>query len=80
MAGRISCICGAPLVEEVTDRGIYPVGGGALIPFRRTTDYVMCDSCLRTYDVRSLMARAETAEAIESLERLAETVEEAEQG
>ena len=63
-----------------TDRGIYPVGGGALIPFRRTTDYVMCDSCLRTYDVRSLMARAETAEAIESLERLAEKVEEAEQG
>lgn len=75
MAGGISCICGAPLVEEVTDRGIYPVGGGPFIPFRRTTDYVMCDSCLRTYDVRSLMARAESAEVIESLEQLAENVD-----
>jgi len=80
MAGGISCICGAPLVEEVTERGVYPVGGGPLIPFSRPTDYVMCESCLRTYNVRSLMARAETAEAIESLERLAEKVEEAEQG
>jgi hypothetical protein len=71
----ISCICGAPLVEQVTDRGIYPVGGGAFIPFRRTTDYVMCDRCLRTYNVRSLMARAETAEVIESLEHLAQNVE-----
>ena len=75
MAGRITCICGAPLVEEVTDRGVYPVGGGPFIPFRRTTDYVMCDTCLRTYDVRSLMARAESAETIESLEHLAQTVE-----
>ncbi len=75
MASPISCICGARLVEEVTDRGIYPVGGGPLIPFRRTTDYVMCDSCFRTYNVRSLMERAETAETIESLEHLAERVE-----
>ena len=75
MGGGLSCICGAPLVEEVTDRGVYPVGGGAFIPFRRTTDYVMCSRCLRTYDVRSLMERAETAETIESLEHLAESVE-----
>ena len=74
MAGRIMCICGAPLVEEVTDRGVYPVGGGPFIPFHRPTDYVMCDSCLRTYDVRSLIARAESAEIIESLEHLAESV------
>ncbi|HMC68799.1 MAG TPA: hypothetical protein VKJ07_06570 [Mycobacteriales bacterium] len=79
MAGRINCICGAPLVEEVTDRGVYPMGGGPFIPFQRTTDYVMCDACLRTYDVRSLMARAETAETIESLEHLAETIEADEQ-
>jgi hypothetical protein len=71
MGGEISCICGAPLVEEVTDRGVRPVGGGPFIPFRRTTDYVMCATCLRTYDVRSLIARAETAEVIESLEQLA---------
>jgi hypothetical protein len=79
MAVRIVCICGAPLVEDVTDRGVHPVGGGPLIPFRRTTDYVMCDTCLRTYDVRSLMARAETAEVIESLEHLAQSVEAGEQ-
>jgi len=79
MPARITCICGAALVEDVTDRGVYPVGGGPFIPFRRTTDYVMCDSCLRTYDVRSLMARAETAEVIESLEHLAESVEAGEQ-
>ena len=76
MAGRIACLCGAPLVEEVTERGVRPVGGGAFIPFQRTTDYVMCAECLRTYDVRSLMKQAETAEVIESLERLAETAEE----
>jgi hypothetical protein len=75
MAGRIACVCGAPLVEEVTERGVRPVGGGAFIPFQRVTDYVMCAECLRTYDVRSLMAQAETAEVIESLERLAETAE-----
>jgi len=75
MTGQISCICGAALVEEVTDRGVRPVGGGALIPFRRTTDYVMCERCLRTYDVRSLMARAESAEVIESLEQLADSAE-----
>ena len=76
MAGQIACICGAPLVEEVTDRGVRPVGGGALIPFRRTTDYVMCANCLRTYDVRSLMSRAETADVIESLESLARSADE----
>jgi len=69
------CVCGAPLVEEVTERGVRPVGGGAFIPFKRTTDYVMCAECLRTYDVRSLMAQAEAAEVIESLEQLAENAE-----
>ena len=75
MAGRIACLCGAPLVEEVTERGVRPVGGGTFIPFQRATDYVMCAECLRTYDVRSLMTQAETAEVIESLERLAENAE-----
>jgi hypothetical protein len=77
VAEPIVCKCGAPLVEEVTERGVRPVGGGAFIPFQRTTDYVMCAACLRTYDVRSLMAQAETAEVIESLERLAENAEDA---
>jgi hypothetical protein len=77
VAEPIVCKCGVPLVEEVTERGVRPVGGGAFIPFKRTTDYVMCAECLRTYDVRSLMAQAETAEVIESLERLAENAEDA---
>jgi hypothetical protein len=76
MASGIACVCGAALVEDVTERGVRPVGGGAFIPFQRTTDYVMCAECLRTYDVRSLMTQAETAEVIESLERLAESAEE----
>jgi len=76
MAGEIVCRCGALLVEAVTEQGVRPVGGGAFIPFRRTTDYVMCAECLRTYDVRSLIQQAESAEVIESLERLAEWVEE----
>ena len=80
MAEPIACKCGAPLVEEVTERGVRPVGGGTFIPFQRTTDYVMCAECLRTYDVRSLMAQAEAAEVIESLERLAENAEGAGQG
>jgi hypothetical protein len=75
MSSRIACVCGAALVEEVTERGVRPVGGGAFIPFQRTTDYVMCAECLRMYDVRSLMTQAETAEVIESLERLAESAE-----
>jgi hypothetical protein len=40
----------------------------------------MCDACLRTYNVRSLMARAETAETIESLEHLARSIEADEPG
>jgi hypothetical protein len=75
MAGEILCRCGALLVEEVTERGVRPVGGGSFIPFRRTTDYVMCGECLRTYNVQSLIQQAETAEVIESLERLAELFE-----
>jgi hypothetical protein len=75
MPGGILCRCGAPLVEEVTDRGVRPVGGGEFIPFMRTTDYVMCAECLRTYNVRALMAQAEGAEVIESLEQLADRQE-----
>jgi hypothetical protein len=54
---------------------VRPVGGGDIIPFRRTTDYVMCAECLRTYNVRALMAQAEGAEIIGSLEQLAERQE-----
>lgn len=53
----ILCGCGAVLVEEITETGVRPVGSDELIPFRRTTDYVVCASCFESYDVRGLIAR-----------------------
>lgn len=72
MSGQIVCECGAMLVEEVGDRGVKPVGGDEWIPFRRTTDYVMCPECFRVYDVRSLITRTRNEDIIEHLERMAE--------
>jgi hypothetical protein len=72
MESSILCVCGAVLVEDVTEEGIRPVGGASIIRFRRTTDYVMCAECLRSYDVRSLIAQAIGRELIENLERLAD--------
>ena len=72
MGSAIMCRCGAVLVEDVTEEGVKPVGGTSIIPFRRTTDYVMCAECLRTYDVRSLMKQATSGEIIENLELLAD--------
>jgi hypothetical protein len=71
MAGAIRCTCGAILVEEVTSAGVRPPGGDAVLPFRRTTDYVICSNCLLSFDVRSLIALAESREIIDELERLA---------
>ncbi len=71
MEEQILCECGAPLVEDVSDRGVKPIGGADWVPFRRTTDYVMCEKCLRTYGVRQLLARTEDAAVIDLLERMA---------
>lgn|GEM_PF-4829958 len=62
-------------MDEVTERGVRPVGSDAVIVFRRTTDYVMCTSCLATYDVVSLIARAKDRETIEHLENIAREVD-----
>jgi hypothetical protein len=72
MAGQILCACGAVLVDEVTSMGVRPIGSDILVPFRRTTDHVVCVECLRSYNVRALIERAEDAEVIDLLERLAE--------
>jgi hypothetical protein len=72
MESSILCVCGAVLVEDVTEEGVKPVGGASIIPFRRTTDYVMCTECLRSYDVRSLIAQATGREITENLEWLAD--------
>lgn len=71
MDERIHCSCGAALVDEVTERGVRPVGADQTIDFRRTTDFVICPECLRAYDVRSLIARAQNRETVERLEKIA---------
>jgi hypothetical protein len=72
MGLEIYCDCGALLVEDVTSAGVRPPGGDVVIPFRRTTDYVVCSNCMLAYDVRSLIARAQSAELIEGLQQLAD--------
>jgi hypothetical protein len=72
MAEPIMCTCGAVLVEEVTAAGVRPVGSDEVIPFRRTTDYVICATCFESYDVRSLIEQTESKEIISHLELMAE--------
>lgn len=74
MSEAINCSCGAVLVDGVTESGVQPVGSDTSIVFRRTTDYVMCASCLATYDVGSLIARAKDRETIERLENIAREI------
>jgi hypothetical protein len=50
----VHCDCGAVLVEEVTDRGVRPLGAEKAIVFRRTTDHVICSSCMTSFDVEGL--------------------------
>jgi hypothetical protein len=73
MSERILCICGAVLVEEVTAEGERPVGADEVIPFRRSTDYVVCPACFESYDVRSLIARATGEDALH-LRRMAKEI------
>lgn len=71
----IMCECGAPLVDEVTDEGVRPVGAEDIIPFRRGTDYVICANCLKAYGARDLIAQVHDARVIDLLERMATRVE-----
>ena len=48
------CVCGEPLAEEVTDRGVV-LPGGEQVPFRRNTDFVICSKCLRMYRATDLV-------------------------
>ena len=56
MGGPVHCSCGALLVEEVTDAGVRLPGADSILRLRRRTDYVVCQSCMLAYSVRSLMA------------------------
>lgn len=80
MAGPVRCRCGALLVENLTDDEVTPVGGEAMT-FRRTTDYIACDSCHSVYSVgelrgghtaeQSLVGTQESGESlVDTLERL----------
>ena len=69
--------CGAVLLERVTTRGVVPAGSEVELPFRRTTDHVVCTECLAAYPVNDFQVEdapePETEEdLIDRLERLAE--------
>ncbi|MCA1830194.1 MAG: hypothetical protein ABR552_02885 [Actinomycetota bacterium] len=75
MSEEIFCECGVVLVDGVSDAGVRPIGSNEWLPFRRTTDYVMCERCLRSYGVRELLARTEDVAVISLLERMADRAE-----
>lgn len=54
----IKCDCGQLLLLAVDDAGIV-LPSGEVVPFRRSTDYVSCDGCLRTIPIAQLRQGAE---------------------
>lgn len=83
MPGPVHCRCGELLVEDVTGAGVTPPGGEP-IPFRRTTDFVVCPNCSSVYRVDvlrgdkpvedSLVGEASEGDSlVEVLERLLES-------
>lgn len=84
-SGELDCPnCGALLLKRITERGVTPADGNTEIPFRRTTDHVLCNACVSSYPVRELAERARSlaAEAAEAAERAgtAEPPDDDEQG
>lgn len=78
----ILCRCGEPLLDDLSEAGVTPLGGEP-IAFRRTTDYVACSSCHSVYRIGSLQEGRSLEESllgtqdegeslVESLERLVE--------
>ena len=76
----LDCRCGAPLLDDLSQGGVTPVGGEP-ISFRRNTDYVVCASCHSVYRIGDLQGGRTLEEAlvgsqeegeslVESLERL----------
>jgi hypothetical protein len=49
----IKCDCGQLLLLAVEDTAIV-LPSGEVVPFCRSTDYVSCDSCLRTFPIAPL--------------------------
>lgn len=70
MAGPVHCECGAVLLEDVDDNGVTLVGSAERIRFRRTTDHVVCEKCMRSYAIRDLGSRVTDTGVLEQLDRL----------
>lgn len=58
----IKCDCGQLLLLAVDDFSIV-LPSGETVPFRRSTDYVSCDACLRTFPIADLRKGAGDAES-----------------
>jgi hypothetical protein len=52
------CDCGQLLLLAVEDNTVV-LPSGEKIPFRRTTDYVSCDQCLRSFPIAELRKRSD---------------------
>jgi hypothetical protein len=76
----LDCRCGAPLLDDLSQEGVTPVGGEP-IRFRRNTDYVVCAACHSVYRIGDLQegrtleqalvgSQHEGESLVESLERL----------
>jgi hypothetical protein len=52
------CDCGQLLLLAV-DENTVVLPSGEEIPFRRTTDYVSCDQCLRSFPIAELRKRSD---------------------
>ena len=76
----LDCRCGVPLLEDLSQEGVTPIGGEP-IRFRRNTDYVVCSACHSVYRIGDLQegrtledalvgSQEEGESLVESLERL----------
>lgn len=75
MAGPVRCECGAILLQDVDDNGVTLVGSAERIRFRRTTDHVVCEKCMRSYAIRDLSARESDSDIAAQLDRLIMRIE-----
>lgn len=71
MSGPLLCLCGEVLVEQIDERGfITPRRSSESIPFRRLSDHVICENCMRSYHARDLAKLATDPKVIEMLNEI----------
>jgi hypothetical protein len=75
---ELHCRCGAPLLDDLSQEGVTPIGGEP-IRFRRNTDYVACASCHSVYRIGDLQEGRSLEDSVlgmqEEGESLVETLE-----